>query len=46
MRGWVGEKLAALQELGRVSGKPMPLRLPLDEPLSTVPRAFAKIFDP
>jgi len=45
LREWLHEKLAVQQELARLSGKPVPLRLPLDEPLFTVPRNLIKSFN-
>jgi len=45
LRKWLAEKLAVQQELARLSGKAVPLRLPADEFLFTVPRDFIKIFD-
>jgi len=45
LKDWLREKLAAFQEMARLTDKPLPLRLPADEPMFTVPRDFVKILD-
>lgn len=45
MPNWIEQKLASNQELARLSEKPVPLRLPHDEPLFAVPRDMMKTFD-
>ncbi len=44
MSNWSEQKLACSQELDQLSGKPVPLRLPHDEPLFAVPRDMIKTF--
>jgi len=45
LRAWLGEKLEAAREDAKLVGRPIPLTLPLDEPLFTVPQDFVKILD-
>jgi hypothetical protein len=42
MRGWLGAKLDALREQAEESGAPLPLKLPVGEPLFSVPRNLIK----
>src|SRR5205823_5635850 len=45
LRGWLAEKLAALQAAARATGGPIPLRVPGDTPLFRVPAALRLILD-
>jgi len=45
LEDWLGEKLAAFQEMARLTEKPVSLCLPAGEPLFTVPQDFVKILD-
>lgn len=42
---WIEEKLKAARGDARLVGRPIPITLPLDEPLFSVPQDFVKIFD-
>jgi len=45
LRGWLEEKLDALRDEANAKGAPLPLRLPLDEPLFSVPANLIKSFN-
>ncbi len=45
LRGWLDEKLKALRVEAEKTGDPLPLRLPLEEPLFSVPRNLIKSFN-
>jgi integrase len=45
LRGWLEESLEAARENARLVGRPIPLALPLDESLFTVPPSLVKILD-
>ncbi|HEX3313583.1 MAG TPA: site-specific integrase, partial [Gemmataceae bacterium] len=45
LRGWLAEKLADLQTRARQAGDPIPLKLPADTRVFTVPAALVKILD-
>ncbi len=45
LRGWLDGKLEALREQAEKDGTPLPLKLPVDEPLFSVPRNLIKSFD-
>src|SRR5262245_50262308 len=45
LRHWLAEKLSRAQDKARQCGKPIPVRLPPDTPVFTVPGALVKILD-
>jgi hypothetical protein len=45
LQSWLAENLEAARKNAKLVGRPMPLALPLDESLFTVPRGFVEILD-
>src|SRR5262249_7165945 len=45
LRGWLADKLGALEDEARPAGDPSPARLPPDTPLCDVPSRLVKILD-
>ncbi|CEF48213.1 unnamed protein product [uncultured bacterium] len=45
LRSWLGDRLTALQTQARDRGEPIPMRLPADTPVFTVPDGLVRILD-